>query len=339
MFAGITTRRADMNAQQNLGRSLGLAAAATLAAGLVGAVPADASPAVASVTVADNTLIVAGTNGPDRVIVDFTNPDSVGIDIDGDRQSVGRRTFTAVSVRLRSGDDRFSVVSGGSALTDEPLVIHGGNGDDDLRGGAGVDVLFGDRGDDFVNGALGTDTEMLGAGDDVAGWDPGQGSDAIFGQYGVDTLLFNGAGGDEVMSLSANGDRAVFLRSPGSIRMDLDDVERVQVNTLGGVDTVTVNDVSGTDVEETTIDLSVAGAGDTKADTVVVSGSPQADDVVVDASGGTVDVTGLRPETRITGSESFDRLLVNTLGGSDQVHVTDAATALIGILVDFGADQ
>src|SRR6266508_1469271 len=114
VFAGITTRRADMNAQKNLGRSLGLAAAATLAAGLVGAVPADASPAVASVTVADNTLIVAGTNGPDRVIVDFTNPDSVGIDIDGDRQSVGRRTFTAVSVRLRSGDDRFSVVSGGS---------------------------------------------------------------------------------------------------------------------------------------------------------------------------------------------------------------------------------
>jgi len=47
----------------------------------------------------------------------------------------------------------------------------------------------------------------------------------------------------------------------------------------------------------------------------------------------------LQPNVRITGSESFDQLHVNTLAGKDQVQVSNAAKSLIGILVDFGADQ
>jgi Ca2+-binding RTX toxin-like protein len=346
-----------MDVQKNLRRSLALAAVATLATGLTGALPADASPAPAAVTVSGGTLSITGTNGDDSITVDFGNPDSVGVDLDGTRQDVARRTFTSISVSLRSGADRFTAVSGGSALTDEPLVVggsagrdtilggagndalFGADGDDNLRGGAGTDVLIGDRGADFVDGGVGTDTEVLGSGDDVAAWVPGEGNDVVDGGSGRDTLAFDGGAGDDVMSLSANGHAAVFLRSPGSIRMDLTEVERIDVRAFAGADTVTLDDAIATDVEETTIDLGVAGAADTKTDSVTVNGTERADDVSVDARDGVVSVSGLRPETLISGSDARDVLNVNTLGGPDQVHVTNAATSLIGILVDFGAGQ
>ena len=328
-----------MDVQRKIRRSLGLAAAATLTAGITGFAPADASPAPAVVTVADGTLLIAGSNGDDRVVVDFTAADSVGVDLDGVRQNVARSTFRAISVSLRSGADRFSVISGGSALTDAPLVVDGGTGDDTLLGGRGGDVLLGDRGDDFVDGGVGTDTEVLGSGDDVAAWLPGEGNDVVDGGTGRDTLAFDGGGGDDVMSLSANGRAAVFLRSPGSIRMDLSEVERLAVHALAGADTVTVNDVSGTDVEETAVDLGVGGAADVSSDSVVVNGTDQDDHVTVDAAGASVDVGGLHPQTVITGSDARDQLHVNALGGHDDVAVATPATQLLGILVDLGSGQ
>jgi len=328
-----------MNLSKKLARPLSLAAAATLATGLSGALPAHATPLRASAAVSNGVLDITGGNGPDTVTVDFGNPDSVGVEIDGTRESFGRPTFATISASLGSGDDRFRVTTGGSALTDLPITVHGGDGDDDLHGGAGADLLLGDRGDDTVDGGVGTDTELLGSGDDVAAWLPGEGSDAVFGQSGDDTLLFVGSNGDEVMSLSANGDRAVFLRSPGSVRMDLDGVEQVRVNALDGADAITVGDLSGTDVRRADLDLSARGASDGKTDTVVVNGTAQADDLSVDGHDGTVDVSGLRPETTLTGSDAFDRLELRTLGGHDEAHVSDAATALIGVLVDLGAGQ
>ena len=323
----------------NLRRSLGLAAVATLTAAYAGTMPASAAPAAAAVTVSGSTLLVTGTSGDDNVTLDFTNPDSVRVEADSVRQSVARRAFATIFVSLGSGDDRFSATSGGSAVTDPALAVDGGNGDDHLLGAAGNDVLVGGRGDDVLDGGVGKDTELLGSGDDTASWLPGEGSDTVDGGLGRDTLAFAGSPGDEVMSLSADGETAVFLRSPGSVRMDLTHVERLDVDALGGADTVTLADVSGTALEETSVDLSVAGAPDTRTDTVVVDGTDRGDDVAVDAQGGAVDVRGLQPATTVTGSSSLDRLLVNTLGGHDRVDVTDAATQLIGIVVDLGLGQ
>jgi Ca2+-binding RTX toxin-like protein len=347
-----------MNHRQKITRSLGLAAMATMAVALVGAPTAYATPSrTASASVAGAVLTISGSNAGDNITVDFRSPDSVAVDLGGATQSFARSGLASVSVFLGNGDDAFSIATGGSASTDLPLDVAGGNGrdtiagganvdflfgesgDDRLLGGAGTDVLFGDRGNDFVNGQVGADTELLGSGDDTAAWLPGEGSDNIIGDSGADTLAFTGAGGDEVMSLSANGRSAVFLRSPGAIRMDLDGVERLALTTLGGVDAVTVNDLSGTDLVEASVDLSAAGVGDLKDDIVTVNGTDAADSIAVAALAGGVDISGLRPETVITGNEPTDHLNINARDGADQVAVSDAAKALINVLVDLGSGQ
>ena len=42
--------------------------------------------------------------------------------------------------------------------------------------------------------------------------------------------------------------------------MDVNSTETLDVNTLGGADTVTVNDLTGTNVNQVNIDLGVNGA-------------------------------------------------------------------------------
>jgi Ca2+-binding RTX toxin-like protein len=352
-----------MNIQSNLGRNLGLAAAATMAAGMVGvggtAVAASSAPASASV--ANNTLTITGTDGDDAISVNFApnKANTVLVDLgNGSTKSFDRATFNATSVFLGRGDDQFRTLSGGSTVTDAPLNVFGGDGNDvilggagndtlsggtgrdDLRGGGGVDVLIGNRGDDVVDGGVGTDTEILGTGADTALWVPGEGNDVITGGTGHDTLAFTGADVSEVMSLSANGDNAVFLRDLGNIRMDLDGVENVDVQALGGADTLTVNNLEGTDVRHADLDLSgQAGVADRAQDNVVVNGTDRADRIDVRAHDGAVDVEGLQADTVITGSESTDQLQVSSQGGNDRVDVHDDAAALIRVAVDLGTGQ
>ena len=141
------------------------------------------------------------------------------------------------------------------------------------------------------------------------------------------------------MSLSANGRRAVFLRDVGAIRMDLDNVEALDLQTLAGADKVTVNDLTGTDLRQARIDLSAPGDDDHQADAVTVNGTDRADHIRVDANGPQVEVSGLKTRTEITGSEPTDRLQINSLGGNDKVAVSPEASALIGVAVDLGAGQ
>src|SRR6266700_102429 len=84
--------------------------------------------------------------------------------------------------------------------------------------------------------------------DDTFVWDPGDGSDTVEGQDGADTMRFNGANVSEHVDLSANGGRLRFFRDVANITMDTAGVERVDFNALGGADSVTVNDLTGTDV-------------------------------------------------------------------------------------------
>lgn len=348
-----------MKEQYKVGRQLGLAAAAvTSAAAFVATVPAVASAGTApSAVVVDGVLTIRGTHADNAVVLDDGDPTFLTVDFEDGRapRSFERSGVRAVAVYLGAGDDRFRTLRDGA--TPLPLTIAAGPGDDRVVGGAGADTIWGGfgrdtllggggndvvsggSGADFVDGGVGTDTEALGSGDDTAAWVPGEGSDVVDGQSGRDTLAFDGANADEQMSLAPDGRHAVLLRTQGNIRMDLDSVERVQVNALGGADTVTVDGLDGTDVRQAVVDLGGNGGGDARTDAVIVNGSDRADHVAVTARSGAVVVAGLTAATTITGSEPTDRLDLRTLGGFDRVEVAPDVAALIGLTLDLGTGQ
>ena len=100
-----------------------------------------------------------------------------------------------------------------------------------------------------MTGGQGNDSADLGDGNDTFIWNPGDGSDIVEGGAGTDTLVFDGANVGERIDISANGGRALLTRDIGIVTMDLNSVEHIQLNTLGGADTVTVNDLTGTGVD------------------------------------------------------------------------------------------
>jgi Ca2+-binding RTX toxin-like protein len=146
----------------------------------------------------------------------------------------------------------------------------------DHRQGDGNDQLIGGDGNDFIAGGRGNDVAQLGTGDDTFVWNPGDGSDVVEGQDGIDTMQFNGANINEKIDISANGTRATFTRDVANITMDLNGVERINFAALGGADTITVNDLTGTGVTQVARDLAAergVPGGDGQTDQVHVNGT------------------------------------------------------------------
>ena len=317
------------------------------AAALVAAVFLTAAPAVAASArahVDDDVLIVQGSGGDDRLALRLAPgaPNTLQVDFDDDgsaEASFDRSTFTTIVVMLSGGDDQYRVDQTNGAFADEAITVDGGGGDDIMNGGDAAEVFLGRGGSDFVDGNRGSDTAFLHGGNDTFRWDPGDGSDVVEGSGGTDSLDFNGAAGAENMSLSAVGSRSLFFRDAGNIRMDMSDVEVLDLTALGGVDTFILNDMRGTGFLRADVDLSVGGNPDGAADIVTIKGTEQADGVNVDAAAGAVVVDGLQTQLRITGSEPADHLQVDTLAGDDSVDVDNAVATLIDVDVDLGIDE
>ena len=143
---------------------------------------------------------------------------------------------------------------------------------------------------------------FLGA-DDVFQWDPGDGSDVVEGGDGNDKMFFFGSNQDEKFTISANGQRVLFTRDVGGITMDLDDLEQIELRTLGGADDVTVNDLTGTDLTHVELALRGPNGGvDGQTDTITVNGTQGADNFGVAGDVGGLRVFGLHTEITI-----FDR--------------------------------
>ena len=250
---------------------------------------------------------------------------------------------TAVENLVVRGLDGADTVTGSNGLAAlGRLTIDGGRGNDTLSGGDGNDVLIGGPGNDTIAGNRGNDVALLGAGNDRFTWNPGDGSDTVEGQAGKDVLRFNGSNAPERMDVSANGSRVRLFRDVAAITMDLNGVERLELNALGGADTITVNDLTGTDLKTTAIDLAATGGGgDAQADTVITNATPGDDHVTVGSSkAGSVLVSGLAAQVQVTGSEAAnDTLRINTLAGKDDVKVAPDVTDLIKTIVDLGADD
>jgi Ca2+-binding RTX toxin-like protein len=293
------------------------------------------------------TLEVKGGDQADAVALRLMAGDPSRIQVDaGDDGSAdfsfARSEVRAIDVKMGDGDDSARIDDTNGAFTDSiPTTIAGGDGDDSLEGGqtqvaAENETFKGGDGNDSVDGGKGNDTAYLGDGNDSFRWDNGEGSDVIEGQDGSDTMVFNGAAGGENVTMTANAGRLTFFRVQGNVTMDTDGVEIVDDNPLNGQDSVTVNDLTGTDVTQTNIDLAATLGGtapDGIAENVVVNGTNGDDDVAINGNGSGADVTGLATAVSITHADPTDTLSVNTLAGTDNVLVNGVA-GVLQVLVD-----
>ena len=271
----------------------------------------------------------AAPNG-NRVRFDRTSPAPFFIDIG---------TSETLEVKGNGGDDSFTGAVGLAPLI--KLIVNGGFGNDTINGGDGDDHLEGGFGDDLIDGNKGNDNAALGDGEDTFVWDPGDGSDVIEGQGGLDKLVFNGAGASENVDITATGSRVRFFRDVANITMDMDDVERIDFNALGGNDNITVNNLAGTDVSEVNLNLAAAlggTTGDALEDVVTVNASNAADAVTVQPSTTGYAVSGLAAIVNVNTPEALlDALHVNLLAGGDTFTAAGLPNGVTQLQVDGGA--
>jgi Ca2+-binding RTX toxin-like protein len=289
-----------------------------------------------------DTTTINGSAGNDTIAI---APNAGAVDVTGLAAAVKivgpEAANDLLNVNGLDGNDTISGAVGLAALI--KVGIDGGAGNDTINGGDGAETLLGGDDNDAIDGNRGDDTGLLGAGDDSFRWDPGDGSDVVEGgQDGADTLLFIGAGVAESFDVSANGQRVRFFRDIANITMDLNDVEQIDTQALGGADSAVLNDTSATDLKTVAFDLEAAiggGTGDGAADSVTVNGTNNPDDIQISALGNVVEVNGAPAEVQIDHSEAAnDKLTVNGLGGADTITAGRGLAALIQLVINGGTE-
>jgi Ca2+-binding RTX toxin-like protein len=313
-----------------------LAAGVLAAASVLGFTVAQATAATTA-QVQNDTLFITGTNGADDITLLLSPANVLELDINGDLVSdlsFDRSTFSAIDIQARGGDDR---VTNRGQFLDEAMTIDGGGGHDTLTGGLGNATLIGGSGDDSVSGGDGDDTVRLGTGNDRFSWNPGDDNDVVEGEAGADVLDFNGSNAAEIIDVSANGPRVRLLRNIANVNTDLGGVERIEVDALGGGDTLVAGDTSGTELETFAVNLSAfGGAGDGVADSVIAGGTANDDTVALGSAGAAQIVSGLTAEVEVTGGEAQDEINVGTGDGSDTITANVAAEGTAVFDVDGG---
>jgi Ca2+-binding RTX toxin-like protein len=286
-----------------------------------------------------DTVTVDGTSGNDHISV-VSNGTSVLVNglpaqvtVDG-----AEANNDALVVAGLDGNDTINA----SALTPGQinLTIDGGAGNDTIVGSAGQDMLIGGAGNDTITGGAGRDVAFLGSGDDRFVWNPGDGSDLVEGEDGFDTLTFNGSDAAENIGIFTNGSRVSLSRDVGNVLMDLGTIERIELATAGGPDTIQVNDLTGTGVTQVAIDLAAAGTthGDGQADQVLINGTAGNDFITVDSSGGMVTVSGLAETVTVAHADSaLDQLTVAGGAGDDVIDASGLSANQIGLVINGGA--
>ncbi|MFA6134144.1 MAG: FG-GAP-like repeat-containing protein, partial [Phycisphaerae bacterium] len=293
-----------------------------------------------------NVLAILGSEDADTVgavapnVVSMQNDgDTVGLvtlGADIDRLDVntlgGNDTADLTNLTITVAESMPTIIDGGLGndfLTGSPGndTLLGGDGNDRLFGGAGDDVLDGGPGNDQLNGGLGNDVIFYGENSDVGTWNNGEGNDLVEGGDGDDSLVLNGTAAGDTFTVSPNGRRVSVVTDAGGgpFTLDIAQVEQLDINTLAGADTVTVNDLSRTDMELVNIDV----GADAAVDAVVLNGGTGPDNVslAMDASyagvaNSVIDVKGLAARVRIsntTPAAAADSLAVNGLDGDDTI--------------------
>src|SRR5258708_28671031 len=108
--------------------------------------------------------------------------------------------------------------------------------------------------------------------------------------------------------------------------MGATDTETLDVTALGGADTITVGDLTGTDVSQVNIDLGAGGANDgpdDAVDTIEINATNDDDVITINNDNGVVTVrmldeaTGVTREVTISNFGATDKIVINGLDGDD----------------------
>lgn len=288
-----------------------------------------------SAEVSNGTLVITGKSGTTQLALRLRAgvPNMLEVDVGDDGSadfSFDRGQFDRIVVEGGSGDDTIRIDEINGMFTDTELTtINGGRGNDTLLGGSGAETLDGGPGNDTIAGRRGADVVLMGDGDDTFVWNPGDGSDVLEGQAGTDTMVFHGANVGESFELSASGSRLRFFRDVGLVDLDVNGVERIDLDVRGGADSVVVKDLTGTGVAEVNVDLAALPGStdaDGQPDSVVVQGTLAADTIDISADAGRVVAHGLAAQVRVKGCEREDRLVFDGVG-QDMVNVNGSEGA------------
>ncbi|NRF65848.1 hypothetical protein HLB44_02490 [Aquincola sp. S2] len=273
---------------------------------------------------ADSLIVSPGSSG--RVVVSGPAVGDFVLDVG---------SVELLDINTGAGDDTVIGFNGLGTLI--ALDIDGGAGNDTLTGGDGADRIAGGDGTDSVTGGRGADTLLLGYGNDRAVWNPGDGSDSIDGQGGADTLQFNASNAGEKLALSADGSRVLLTRDIATVTMDLQGIETVNLQALGGADTITLQRLSGTALRQVNVDLGLfSGTGDGAVDSIEVQGRLADNLVRPSLQNGALVVDGLDAVLAISHFEAIDRVLLLG-GGADTIDMLRLAAGSTPMSFDAGA--
>ena len=264
---------------------------------------------------------------PQQLVVDS--------DSDGDADFVfDRRKFKTIVIDGRRGNDTIRIGERYGVFTNkEKTALLGGRGTDTLVGGSGSETLAGGPGADTIRGGHGSDVVSLGPDDDVFEWFAGDGSDAVEGQDGLDTVRVGGSASGESYGVTANGTRVRVTRS-GRRVIDAGATEHLDLHPLGGGDTVTVADLTGTPV--TKLDVAF-GPSAGVANQLVVNATQGDDTTTLTSSSGAVTIGGLAAQIVLITSAVTNILRVNVLAGDDVIEASGVVAGLLSLTEDGGA--
>jgi len=163
-----------------------------------------------------------------------------------------------------SGGEGSDVIDAGSST--QPVNIDAGTGDDAITGGSAADTISGGEGSDVITGGGGDDVIDAGVGDDKVIWKAGDGNDTIDGGEGFDEVALTlDETNTSSLSITADENGNVILVSEDGSRLSLDGVEDIVINAGVAGSTITIGDLTGTDIAQDTLYF-VGGAGSDSLD-------------------------------------------------------------------------
>jgi len=277
---------------------------------------------------ADGVTITEVLDGPNLVLSHGQTGGSFAGATDWDTATAGVQTVLVganpgVVVRTGGGNDQLAA----TLTTTGAIELDAEAGDDTVLGSIRPETVKGGAGDDRLVAGRGDDTVLGGDGNDTLVWNNGDGTDQMTGEAGADAVEVNGSPNAGDVFVTKPGAAAGSVRfdrtNLGLFGLDLTTVERLQVNGLGGDDSITAQGGVGALIRHDAdggAGLDTLSGGD---GTDRLNGGPGVD--TLDGGAGDDIVVGDTGNDTMRGAAGDDLLIWRNGDGTDKIDGDDGA--------------